>query len=106
MRELIQSISFVSVPACSFQPWDRRPSSLQIELVHTGASISTKSIYPRIFPLVSQLMWFASGSNVIVSFFGVMCEQCRLSLNVFLMCVSCPLKKFGCIIECCHMVDS
>ena len=60
--------SIVSVSACSLQPWDRRPSSLHIYFVHTGASIFTKSPYPIIFPVVLQLMWCDSGSTVIVYF--------------------------------------
>ena len=44
----------VSVPACSIEPWNRRPSSLHKEFVHTGASICIKSLYPWIFPVVSQ----------------------------------------------------
>ena len=79
----------VSVPACSFQPWDRRPSSLHIEFFHTGASIFTDSLYPRIFPVVSQLMWCANGYTVIVYFWGL-CEKCSLRLYVFLLCLSYP----------------
>ena len=64
--------SIVSVPVCSFQTWDMQPSSLHIELVHTGESIFTKSLYYRIFAVVQQLMWFSSGSTVSVSFLGSM----------------------------------
>ena len=63
--------SIVSVPAGYFQIWDRRPSLLHIELFHSGASIFTRSLYPMIFPVVSQLMWCANGSTVIVYFFGI-----------------------------------
>ena len=54
-----------------FQLWDRRPSSLHIEFVHTGASILTRSLYPNIFPLFFQLIWFAIGSTVILFFWGL-----------------------------------
>ena len=62
--------SIVSVPACFTQPWDRRPSLLHIELVHTGAYILTRSMYPKVLPVVSQLMSFNIGFTVIVSFLG------------------------------------
>ena len=35
----------VSVTACFFQPLDRQPSSLYIDLVHTGSFILNKSLY-------------------------------------------------------------
>ena len=60
----------LSVPACYFHPWERLPSSLHIEFFHTGASILTKSMYPRIFPVVSNVMWCATVSTVIVYIFG------------------------------------
>ena len=64
--------SIVSVPTYFFHSWDRRPSSLHIEFVHTGASILTRSLYPNIFRVVLHLIWFASGSTVIVYFLGSM----------------------------------
>ena len=59
-------------------PWDRRPSSLQIEFVHTFSSNFTRSLYTKkklshngchllLFPLSLYLL-------------GVQCENCSLSL--------------------------
>ena len=39
--------SIVSVPACFIHHWDRLPSLLRIELVHTGLPILTRSLYPE-----------------------------------------------------------
>ena len=61
----------LSVPVCAFQPWHRRPSSLHMEFVHTGGSLFTKCLYPRIFPVVSQVIWCATGYTVIVYFWGI-----------------------------------
>ena len=55
-----------------FYPWYKWPSSLHNEFVHTSASVITRSLYPKILPEVSQLMWFAIGSTVIVYFLGYM----------------------------------
>ena len=60
----------VSVTACVLYPYDRRPSSLHIEFVHTGAYIFTRPLYPKIFPVVSQWMWLSASSNVIAYFWG------------------------------------
>ena len=48
----------VSVPACVFRTCDRHPSSFHIYF----------SLYPNMFPVVSQWMWFALGSTVIEYF--------------------------------------
>ena len=67
--------STMSFPACLFQTWYRRSSSLHIELVHTGASILTGYLYLNIFLVIFQLRWFSIGVTVIVSFFASMQEK-------------------------------
>ena len=73
----------VSGPAFFFQPWYGRPSLLHIELVHTGASILTRSLYHKVFPVVFQSMWFSIGSTVIVYFLGSMQEIYSVPVCVY-----------------------
>ena len=61
----------VSVPACFPHTWDRRPSSLHVEFFHSGSSIFTGFLYPKISPVASHWMWFYVGSTVIVYIFWV-----------------------------------
>ena len=49
--------SMVSVPVGGFHPCDRGPSSLHIEFFYTGAPFFTRSLYPKVFPIVSHWMW-------------------------------------------------
>ena len=65
MKYNVSVLEFVS------HTFDMRPSSLLIEFFHTGASFLTSSLYPKTFPVVSQWMWFAVGSTVIVFFGGL-----------------------------------
>ena len=97
--------SIVSVPACFFQPWYRRPSSLHIKLVHTGPYVLNRSLYPPKTPVVMQLMWFAIGSNVIFLLRGL-CNQSSMCLCVFYFLRRFHLEHLGCIFESCHMIDS
>ena len=61
------------------------------ELVHNGASILTRYLYPNIFPVVLQLMWFAIGSTVILYFWGLY-EQGSF-------CCCAHFKHGGCILN-------
>ena len=98
-------IIFCMLPHLFFYPWDRRPSSLHIEFVHTGASILTKSLYPKIFPVVSYFMWFSSGYTVVVSFMGYMPAMNYVPMCVDIFFCRISFKVLGCSFECCHMVD-
>ena len=60
--------SMLLVTACVLHTCDRRPSSLQIEFVHTTASFFTRSLCATIFPVVSKWMWLAVGSTVLEYF--------------------------------------
>ena len=85
--------------------WDRRTNSLQIEFVHTGASILTRSLYPNIF------QWFCSWCGLLVVplwlylFWGI-CKKGIMCLRVLSFFYIVHLKHIGCSFECCHMVDS
>ena len=96
--------SIVSVPACAFRPWDRRTSSLHMEFVHTCGSLFTKSLYPRTFQVVSQVMWCATYSTGIIYIFGV----CFINIVWAYMCCLCVchilFEHLRCILECCHMI--
>ena len=78
--------SIISVPARDFQPWDRRPSLLHIEFVHTGASIFTKYLYPMIFLVNVMCYWFQCDCI----FFGV----CVINLFWAYMCCWCVCHPF------------
>ena len=76
--------SILSVPACFSQPRDRHPIFWRIQLVHTVTSILTRSLYPNIFRVVSQLMWFSVFTTVIVYFSGSMLEMYSVPMCVFI----------------------
>ena len=96
----------VSVPACSLQTWDRRPSSFHIKNFHTDASIFTKYVYPRTFTVVSQWVWCATSITVILFFFGV--YFITIVWDYMYFCCVCHIhfEDWRWILECCHMVDS
>ena len=85
----------VSVPSYSFQPWDRRQSSLHILFDDTGGFIYTKSLFPRVIPVVSQLMWFSNGSTVIVYFLGYVWAMYSEPTCVFDMSIISILNILG-----------
>ena len=87
------------LPHLFFYPWDRRPSSLHIEFVHTGASILTKSLYPKIFPVVSYFMWFSSGYTVVVSFMGYMPAMNYVPMCVDIFSAASVLKILGAVLN-------
>ena len=94
----------LSVPEFAFHPWYIRPSSLHMESVHTRGSLFTKSLYPSIFPVVSQVMWCDTCSTMIVSFSGYILENIVWAY----MCCWCVyhilFEHLRCILECCHMI--
>ena len=72
-----------------FYPWDRHPSLLRVEFVHTVSSILTKYLYPEIF------QWFCSWCGLLVVplwlyFFWVICEQCSMCLCLFSLFLPLP----------------
>ena len=78
---------------------------LHIEFFYTGSSILTRSLYPYIFPVVLQLIWFSSGSTVIVYFLEPMRERYSVPIRVVIFLAASILPHVGCSFECCHMVD-
>ena len=98
--------SIVLVPECFFRPWDKRPSSLHIELVHTGSSILTRSLFPNPPPVFLQWMWFAIGSTVICFFLGVYARKLIWAYVQFYYFYRFQWKKIRCIFESGHLVDS
>ena len=62
--------SMVSVPACALRNCDRWPILLHIYFFRTGASFLTGSLNPNNIIFVSQWMWLAVGSTLIVYFGG------------------------------------
>ena len=60
----------VLVTACYFYPCESRHNLLHIVSSHTGTFFLMRSLYPKTFPVVSQWMWCAVGSTVIVSVSG------------------------------------
>ena len=95
----------VSLPTCYFQPCNRRPSSLHIALVHTGASIFTRSLSPNIYPVVLQLTWFAIGLHCDFLFFWVYAIKLIWAYVCLYFFCCIHFKHVGCIFEIGHMVD-
>ena len=80
-----------------FSPWDKWTSLLHIGLVHTSAFILNRYLYPNIsniFAVDVVRYWF----HCDCIFFWDLCDQGSLCLFFYIV--------YGCIFECCHMVDS
>ena len=97
--------SIVLVPECFPHPWDMRPSLLHIELVHTGSSVFTRSLYTKFVLVVSQWMCFQL-VTLWLYLLGGLCEHGSLILCAVLFFLTLPMGKCRCIFESGHMVDS
>ena len=82
-----------------FQPWDRQPSLLHIQLFHTGSSILTRYLYPKTNPVVSQFMWFTIDPTVIASSLGSMQENQVVPMCIFIFSVTSTWNILGAILK-------